>query len=163
MSRKAPLHSLSRLSHPLLQLQHVADFGGSSMRRAPDVPSAEHHRLWEMLSICLEVKHAPAHGVERTSQGLPHGWGSLQGCGTCGQCEGCNPDQSSVFLPITSSFSCLRLLLPIRKQQIHSLLDSFPSWINAGEPTQISWVFSMLSSLRCNYKAIKYLCECCHA
>lgn len=37
----------------------------------------EHHQPWEMLSICLEVNDAPAHGLERTNQGLPHAWGSL--------------------------------------------------------------------------------------
>lgn len=63
----------------------MADLGGDSMRRAPDVPSAEHHRLWERLSICLEVNSAPTLGVERTSQGLPHAWGGVQGCSTCGQ------------------------------------------------------------------------------
>lgn len=77
VSRKVHLHSLSWLDHPLLQLQHVADFGGNSMRRAPDVPNAEHHWLREMLSICLEVNNAPTHRVERTSQGLPHALGSL--------------------------------------------------------------------------------------
>lgn len=81
-SRKVRLRNLSWLGHPSLQLRHVADVGWISTSRAPDVSSAEHHRLHCGSGRCSaafhppEVGDVPTRGAEGASGVLPRAQGS---------------------------------------------------------------------------------------
>lgn len=138
------------------------------MSRAWD---AEHHQLHHISGRCSAAFHPPevdnalTHGVEGTSEVPPHTQGTwFAGLEHPWPVEK-DASQTTVLLslwpsPVGSAAQGWCFPTKAVVQQSHSPLDSIPSWINPGRPVWLSQDFSMVSSLMCNYKAMKYLCEC---
>lgn len=157
VSTRVWLRNLSWPGHPSLRLRHVIDAGWSSTSKAPDVSSAEHHRLHRSAGTCAAASRAPEVGNIQTC-----GMRDKQGAALCPWPVEKDASQTKLLVSFWSSHHG-SAETGVSQPKHWCLLDLFLSRTNPGDPAQLSWDFSMVSSLMCDYKSIMYLCECCHA